>query len=892
MLNLVLLFHTMAASKKSPHLFRNIKCYESTEWLANNKKKYRSVFEQTLCSYIYCEFSFFNLKFKEKDWFLKLHLKCFDNENNLICDLNCDRNVSLNSNVVYVREGWGTKTPGGFWKKGTYRWEAWLDEEVVAEKYFYVYDFGITREQGNPYLDIESIKLYEGPDANIQENERKYMRVFNYEETRYVWLELRGLNKIPEPDHWACELTFNFRTANNMLKGSIIKMFFVYPEQTEVLVTVGWGADKIGTWAHDNYYVDVLFMDTLIASVDFQMGNDFIPAENKDFLNFNPIKIPIGVPEKKEASTSVAKASGRKHTEHDIDSMLKELDALIGLEEVKTRIREYASYLNFITLRKDKGIEEEEPINLHAVFMGNPGTGKTTVARKLGKIYKQLGLLSKGHVHEVDRTDLVAEFIGQTAPKTKAAIKKAKGGILFIDEAYALARKDDDAKDFGKEAVEILLKELSDGEDIAIIAAGYPTEIQNFLESNPGLKSRFNMSIDFPDYQPDELIRIADFAASRRGVKLSEQAREDLYKKLVDVYRSRDRFFGNARLVNSLIDECKLNLGLRVMGEEHPENLSMEELSTIETEDVEQLSLSRERPAPDLPIDEDLLRESLDKLNRMIGLEGVKNEIQDLIKLVRFYKETGKDVNQSFSLHSVFTGNPGTGKTTVARILAQIYKSLGIIERGHIIECDRQSLIGGYIGQTAIKTGELIEKAMGGVLFIDEAYALTEGGGTDYGKEAIEIILKRMEDYRGHFIVIAAGYTNNMRRFLESNPGLKSRFDRVFHFEDFEPAELHEIAINQLRESQLKPDKKASAKLLEMLQTMFESRDQYFGNGRSVRRITEEIVRKQHLRMSGMSADERSIELIHEVRLSDLEGIEVKKVAKDYSNPIGFRMSN
>lgn len=880
----------MATSKTPNLLFRNLRLYESTEWLANNKKKYRSVFEESVISYVYCELSFFNLKFKEQDWFLELHLKCFDEQNNLICDLNCDRSVSQNSNIVFVREGWGTKTPGGYWKKGSYRWEAWMGNEVIAEKFFYVYNFGITTEQHNPYLEIETVKLYEGPDANIPEQDRKYLRAFNYQETRYVWAELKAQNRIPAPDHWACELVFNFRTANNMLKGSITKMFFVYPEQTDLQVTVGWGADKTGSWAYGNYYVDVIFMDKLIASVDFQMGSDFAPAAEKDFVNFNPIKIPAGIAEQAERPARGMAQSSVKHAEHDIDHILAELDTLIGLKDVKDRIREYASYLNFITLRKEKGLAEEEPINLHAVFMGNPGTGKTTVARKLGKIYKQLGLLSKGHVHEVDRTDLVAEFIGQTAPKTKAAIKKAKGGILFIDEAYSLARKDDDAKDFGKEAVEILLKELSDGEDIAIIAAGYPSEIQTFLESNPGLKSRFNMTIEFPDYQPKELLEIADFASVRRGIKFSAEAKDALYKKLVDVYRDRDRFFGNARLVNSLIDECKLNLGLRIMDTPNPERLTMEELSTVEVADVEELSLGKPRQLADLPIDEDLLRESVAKLNRMIGLEGVKNDIQDLIKLVRFYKETGKDVTQSFSLHSVFTGNPGTGKTTVARILSQIYKALGILERGHIIECDRQSLIGGYVGQTAIKTGELIEKAMGGVLFIDEAYSLTEGGGTDYGKEAIEIILKRMEDYRGQFIVIAAGYTDNMRRFLESNPGLKSRFDRVFHFDDFQPEELMDIAVNQLRENQIVANPEAKEKLHKMMSDLFENRDKYFGNGRSVRRITEEAVRRQHLRLSGIAAIERSEEMIHELKPEDLQGIEVEKVAKDYMTPIGFRM--
>jgi SpoVK/Ycf46/Vps4 family AAA+-type ATPase len=177
----------------------------------------------------------------------------------------------------------------------------------------------------------------------------------------------------------------------------------------------------------------------------------------------------------------------------------------LGYLMSKIGLGSITAIFNFLPFEKKKESKETEPINLNAVFKGNPGTGKTTVARKLGKIYKQLGLLSKGHVHEVDRADIVAEFIGQTAPKTKAAIKKALGGILFIDEAYALARKDDDAKDFGKEAIEILIKEMTTHEDLAVIVAGYPEEMEHFLESNPGLKSRFNQIYDFKDYLPQEL---------------------------------------------------------------------------------------------------------------------------------------------------------------------------------------------------------------------------------------------------------------------------------------------------------------------------------------------------------------------------------------------------
>ncbi len=573
-----------------------------------------------------------------------------------------------------------------------------------------------------------------------------------------------------------------------------------------------------------------------------------------------------------------------------IEDVMQELDSLIGLDSIKKKIKEYSSYLNFIAIRKRKGFPDTERINLHAVFTGNPGTGKTTVARMLGKIYKQLGLLSKGHVHEVDRADLVAEYIGQTAPKTKEAIKKAKGGILFIDEAYSLARKDDDSKDFGKEAIEVLLKEMGDSEDFAVIVAGYPNEMDTFINSNPGLKSRFNMYYDFPDYMPQELIRIADFAAEKRSVKLSPEAREFLYKKLVEQYRERTKFFGNARLVNSMIDECKMNLGLRVMQQPNPSEVSMDELSTITLTDVERMYEKQARSSADIPIDEDLLRDSLNQLKGMIGLQSVKHDIDELVKLVRFYKETGKDVRQTFSLHSVFTGNPGTGKTTVARILAHIYKALGILERGHLVECDRQSLVGGYIGQTAIKTTEVLDKSMGGVLFIDEAYSLTDSGSSDYGKEAIETILKRMEDRRGEFIVIVAGYTQNMERFLESNPGLKSRFDREFHFADFNPSELLEIAHNQLQENNIRPDEKAEEHLNAYMQHLFNTKDKFFGNGRAVRKVIEEAIRNQHLRLSQIPQAERTQEMIMTLTYDDVA--EFKLDGKPTSTGrIGFKLN-
>ncbi|MDA8886613.1 AAA family ATPase, partial [Bacteroidia bacterium] len=706
-----------------------------------------------------------------------------------------------------------------------------------------------------------------------------YFEQFSAQESRYIWAEITAVNKTKKTNFWSCEFIFNFLTESHLLKGSVSKLMFVYEQDEEFKVTVGWGADKPGSWLKGIYYLDINFMDQLILQKEFKIGSDF-----QEYLLDEATVIPKQLNLKNKTALE---------NKANVDKTLSELDDLIGLDSVKDRIKEYANYLEFISIRKDKGLSEDDQINLNCVFKGNPGTGKTTIARKLGKIYKQLGLLSKGHVHEVDRADLVAEFIGQTAPKTKAAIKKAAGGILFIDEAYSLARKDDDSKDFGKEAIEILLKELSDGQDIAIIAAGYPMEIDTFLESNPGLKSRFRMIYDFPDYTPQELLEIADIHSDKKGITFSKDAKDLYYKKIVEAYRNRDKFFGNARLIVTLIEECKLNLGIRVMNAENPAELTIEELSMVQVEDIERLSINPKSIIPDIPLDEELLEISLKKLDGLIGIASVREEIKSLVKLVRYYKETDQDVQNSFSLHSVFTGNPGTGKTTVARILAQIYKALGILEKGNLVECDRQSLIGGYVGQTAIKTGEIIDKAMGGVLFIDEAYSLTEGGNSDYGKEAIEIILKRMEDFRGHFIVIAAGYTDNMTRFIESNPGLKSRFDKVFEFEDFDSKLLIEIAENQLNDAGFTLAKAAFRSLEKLISKMYESKDKYFGNGRSIRKIVEEAIRNQNLRMSEMSTENRTKKMIKTIIAKDIDPIEYKEKSKpDVLPTLGFRQSN
>jgi SpoVK/Ycf46/Vps4 family AAA+-type ATPase len=860
--------------------FKDIKVYGSNEWLANDEKKYRVVFDETECSFIYCELSFFNKLFDSKDWDIKINLKCYDSKSTEMCDLQVQKHIAKDENVVFVREGWGVKKIGGYWKRGAYRWEAWMDGVLIGSKSFYIEKEGVVNELSNPYFRIKNIRLYEGPNQNVEESKRVYYDCFKQSETRYIWVEFQAENLVKKYDYWACELFFNFKNDNGQLKGGVERLLFVYKNDDTITCTVGWGSDHKGTWGGDQYSIEVLFMDQIVAGYHFDIGDEFIEADEDSYEPY--VQQMIGAEPTSEEEPPL----------ESMDMVMQKMDELIGLSTIKAKIKEYSSYLNFLKIRKEKGFDDTDKINLHSVFTGNPGTGKTTVALMLGKIYKNLGLLSKGHVHEVDRADLVAEYIGQTAPKVKEAIKKAKGGILFIDEAYALARAGDDNKDFGKEVIEILIKEMSDGDgDIAIIVAGYPEEMNNFLGSNPGLKSRFNMYFDFPDYLPQELEEIAKYCCKKRNIVFTKEADDLLYKKLVEAYRSRTHTFGNARYVNSLIDEAKMNLGLRIMAMPNFQEVSKEQLMTVELADVVKIFASKSRALADIPIDEELLTESLAQLKEMIGLATVKKEIDELVKLVKFYREIGKDVRQTFSLHTVFKGSPGTGKTTVARIVAHIFKALGILEKGNLVETDRQGLVANFVGQTATKTSEMVDKAMGGVLFIDEAYSLSQGGESDFGREAIETLLKRMEDNRGSFIVIAAGYTDNMNEFLEFNPGLKSRFDRELVFEDFSPDELMQIADYLLAEQGIKPTPEAIDHLKKYFTHVYEIKDKYFGNGRLVRKVIEDAVKHQNLRLSQVPSATRNAEMMKELTVEDVLHLSLEELpSKSKGSKIGFRV--
>jgi SpoVK/Ycf46/Vps4 family AAA+-type ATPase len=533
----------------------------------------------------------------------------------------------------------------------------------------------------------------------------------------------------------------------------------------------------------------------------------------------------------------------------------KSLSTIIGLGNVKDFVRTQHRLLIANEKRRKAGIMVDSTQSLNMIFTGNPGTGKTTIARVVASLFKDMGLLKKGHLIEIDRRGLVAEYVGQTAKKTEEVFRNALGGVLFIDEAYALSG---DNGNFGKEAIDTLVKLIEDYRgEIVVILAGYKNDMATFVKSNAGLESRFPLVIDFPDYNSEDLYQIALNMISKKGFTITEDAKVVLHGQIVLAHKVSSANSGNGRMVRNMVEKIMRNQSARIAS---IETISREGLTEIIPEDIEVKSTI-------------VNTFDLEKaLSPVVGLVDVKNYVRSLHARLRMQserKKMGLPVDSSQTLHMIFKGNPGTGKTMIARTIADVLYNIGVIKTNKLIETDRSGLVAGYVGQTALKTTEKIHEAMDGVLFIDEAYALAQGGLNDFGREAIDTLVKLMDDNRDRLVVILAGYSKNMDDFILTNPGLKSRFPNIIEFPDYSTDELMTIAENlySLKGYVLSND--AKRKLFNLFESVHK--EKAFGNGRYVRNIFERSVNKQALRLStdiDLTRDELST-----IETSDIEGV-------------------
>jgi SpoVK/Ycf46/Vps4 family AAA+-type ATPase len=539
---------------------------------------------------------------------------------------------------------------------------------------------------------------------------------------------------------------------------------------------------------------------------------------------------------------------------------LDELQRMIGLDSVKTEISTLIQRLRVETARNRQGLPTA-PLSLHMVFAGPPGVGKTVVARLYGSILRDLGVLEKGHLIETDQAGLVAGYVGQTALKTREVIAQALDGILFIDEAYALVSGTDGQRNsFGTEAIDTLLKEMEDKRDrLVVIVAGYPEQMQQFLTANPGLPSRFTKTIQFSSYTPDELTEIMHATARRDGLRLN-MASDPTIKDFFG-WASDQADFGNARTARTLLERAREAQAVRIAPLLADGAVDLNELTPSDIEAAlvvsdpksnYRLQARARRRASDASGAAPGI-EGLDELNRMTGLASVKSEISTLIQRLRV-EAARRDQRlpvAPLSLHMVFAGPPGVGKTVVARLYGSILRDLGVLKKGHLIETDRGGLVAGYVGQTALKTREVIAQALDGILFIDEAYALvarTPGESNSFGVEAIDTLLKEMEDKRDRLVVIVAGYPEQMQQFLTANPGLPSRFTKTIRFNSYNADELVEIMHSTAHRDGLRLNPAVNPTIKNFFARASVHPD--FGNARSARTLLERAREAQAIRIA------------------------------------------
>lgn len=551
---------------------------------------------------------------------------------------------------------------------------------------------------------------------------------------------------------------------------------------------------------------------------------------------------------------------GTEFIRKSLDEIMSEFDKYVGVEEIKAKVRTITR-----NIQLDVKNGRNPQIKDHFLFLGNPGTGKTTMARIFGDALNALGALPIGHFVEIGADNLISQYEGDTAKEVEKWISKAQGGVLFIDEAYQLVNND-----HGKEAMDALIRYAENERGkLVMILAGYEKDMDGLNKLNDGFKSRFNETIKFRDYNPDELTAIFRGMVERgeEGYTISPEADKQLLSFFQNMYNMRLKDFGNARDVRNVYSKAVSRLKQRL---------------------AEDSSTTPEITMEDIQGKEARTRQTVEKvlasLNDMVGLGNLKKDIQSIVGkaiIQRQRVERGLVDPSNEGIHIAITGNPGTGKTEVAKRLGQVFKAAGILPTDKVVVKEKKDILDSFANSAAINMNNAVDEALGGILFIDEAYNLIPmddlNGQSQDGKAAVESLMTRMVSDAGKFITIIAGYKNQIDEFIaNANPGLTSRFSNRIHIADYSATELGEIYMWQVKRQKMRLDEDAEELLQKAISEMVAAKDENFGNARSVIALFKKTVARQCDRLQ------------NEFNLYDIpseEMIRIKKADIPYEEP-------